>query len=132
MHEVLGLLEKNHILVTIVPANKTKQYQPLDLTVNRYAKKILAKHLVEWYTTQTFKQLEDGEALDNNDVKLWLSVLKCLHAEWLMTLYNELTSPESRKIINKGRRTSGITHAIKFGSSKLPLLRLKVTSHVLS
>ena len=90
------------------------------------------KHFVEWYTTQIFKQLEDGEALESIDVKLWLPVLKSPYAGWLVILYNELTSSESSKIINQGQRASGITDVIKFGSSKLPSLRLKLTSHLLS
>ena len=81
---------------------------------------------------QISKQLEDGEALENIDVKLWLSVLKSLHSEWFVILYNELTSSESRKIINEERQASGITDAIRFGSSKLPSLRLKLTSHLSS
>ena len=35
--EVLSLLKENYISVTNVPANMTKFYQPLDLTVNGYA-----------------------------------------------------------------------------------------------
>ena len=61
--EVLEILAKNCILVTTLPANMTKHYQPLDLTVNGYAKKFLVKHFNEWYTAQISKLLEDSKAL---------------------------------------------------------------------
>ena len=70
----------------------TKYYQPLDTRVNGYAKTFLATHFNEWCTAQISKQLEDGKALKEIDVKLRFSVLKLLYAEWLMSLYNELTS----------------------------------------
>jgi hypothetical protein len=44
---VLDILAKKNILVTTVPASMTKYYQPLDLTVNGYAKKFLAKSFNE-------------------------------------------------------------------------------------
>jgi hypothetical protein len=85
-------------------------------------KKYLAKHFNEWYTTQVTKQLENGTALEEIDVKLCVSLLKPLQAEWLVTLYNELTSLENRGVILSGWRASGITDVVKMGSSKLPSL----------
>ena len=80
------------ILVTTITANMTKYYQPLDLMVNEYAKKFLAKHFNEWNTAQISKQFKNGKALDEIDVKLRFSVIKHLDTEWLMSLYNEFTS----------------------------------------
>ena len=97
-----------------VPTNMTKYCQPLDLTVNGYVKKFLAKYFNEWYTVQISKQLKDGMCTQS------VPVLKPLHAEGVMSLYNKVTSSESRKIINGGWRASGITDAIKIVSSKLP------------
>ena len=54
----------------------TKHYQTLDLTINGEAKKFLAKHFNEWYNAQISKQLKDGKALEEIDVKLYFSVLK--------------------------------------------------------
>ena len=42
--DVLNLLQDNKILLTNVPANMTKFYQPLDLTVNGYAKRFMAEN----------------------------------------------------------------------------------------
>ena len=47
--EVLTLLRSNNILVTNVPANMTKFYQPLDLTVNGYAKRYMARKFNDCY-----------------------------------------------------------------------------------
>ena len=103
-----------------VPANMTKNCQPLDLTVNGYAKKFLAKYFNEWYTAQISKQLKDGKGLEGIDVKLCVPILKPLHAEALMSLYNKVTSSESKKIVNGGWWASGITDSIKIVSPKLP------------
>ena len=40
---VLNMLKTNNIFLTKVPANMTKLYQPLDLTVNGYAKSFMKK-----------------------------------------------------------------------------------------
>ena len=45
--EVFEILSKNDILATTVPKKMAKYYQHLDLTVNRYAKKLLVKHFNE-------------------------------------------------------------------------------------
>ena len=46
--DVLNLLRDNKILLTNVPANMTKFYQPLDLTVNAYAKYFIARKFSDW------------------------------------------------------------------------------------
>ena len=43
--EVLNAYEEANILIINVPANMTKYYQPLDLTVNGYAKRFEANSL---------------------------------------------------------------------------------------
>ena len=43
--EVLNTYEEANILIINVPANMTKYYQPLDLTVNGYAKRFKANSL---------------------------------------------------------------------------------------
>ena len=41
--DLLNLFRDNKILLTNVPANMTKLYQPLNLTVNGYAKRFMAR-----------------------------------------------------------------------------------------
>ena len=48
--EVLNAYEEANILIINVPANMTKYYQPLDLTVNGYAKRFLKSKFTEWYS----------------------------------------------------------------------------------
>ena len=52
--DVKDVLEVNNILVTDVPANMTRFYQPLDLTVNGSAKPFLAKEFNDWYSETNF------------------------------------------------------------------------------
>ena len=72
--EALEILTKILILVTTVPASIIKYYQPLDLKVNGYEKRFLAKHFNEWYTARISKQLEDGKDLEEIKVIRPLSV----------------------------------------------------------
>ena len=59
----------------------TKFCQPLDLTVNGYAKRFMARKFNDWYTQKVCAQLDKGIAIDEIDIKLRLSLLKPLHAE---------------------------------------------------
>ena len=54
--EVLDVITKNNIVVVNVPANMTKFYQPLDLTVNGHAKRFLKSKFSVWYADQISKQ----------------------------------------------------------------------------
>ena len=46
--EILDSCKAYNICAINVPANMTKNYQPLDLTVNREAKCILKRKFVDW------------------------------------------------------------------------------------
>ena len=81
---VKEILEENHIMVTYVPANLTRFYQPLDLTVNGSAKRFIAKKINHWYSQQISDELESGIPLEEIDIKLRLSTLKSLDAAWIM------------------------------------------------
>ena len=50
--EVLDSYKSQNICVINVPANMTKYYQPLDLTVNREAERFLKCKFVDWYLSQ--------------------------------------------------------------------------------
>ena len=58
--------------------------QPLDLTVNGFAKKFCRKRTNHWYMEQITEQLHDGKQIEEIDGKLQLTRLKPLHAEWLV------------------------------------------------
>ena len=118
--EVLASYKEFNICVENVPANMTKYYQPLDLTVNREAKRFLKRKFVDWYSKQVSDQLTKGKSLESVQVPLKLSIMKPLHAGWLVEFYNFMTSFEGKKYIESGWRTSGITDAINMGKENLP------------
>ena len=57
-------------------------------------------------------QLDKVIAIDEIDIKLRLSLLIPLHAEWFVDSYNHMTSGAEKKIIDSGWASSGIEDAI--------------------
>ena len=66
-------------------------------------------------------QIDSGKAVEEVDVDVdfRLTTLKSLHSQWLISLYNHLTSERGTQIINKGCKRSRITGIID-GSTILP------------
>ena len=87
---VLDCFKDNKIEVVCMPANMTYLLQPLDLTVNGYAKKFTSQKFSQWYSSQIMKQLDDRKELRDISIDLKLSKLKPLHAEWLVELYKNI------------------------------------------
>ena len=98
----------------------TKYYQPLDLTVNGYSKRFLKNKFNEWYSFQVSKQLAEGVMLENVQVKLNLTILKPIHAGWLVDFYNHMTTDKGFDIIKNGWKAAGTTNAIRLGLNNLP------------
>ena len=59
-------------------------YQVLDLTLNKYAKRLMKKKFNEWYTNQVRQRLHEGKGVEQIEVKLSLTTLKPIHAKWLV------------------------------------------------
>ena len=119
---VLGYLDDNLVCHEKVPANMTRYFQPLDLTVNGEAKKFLSKKFSLWYSKQIIEGLQKGKPVEEIKVELKLSILKPLHAKWITELYNYLTSAEMKGIILDGWRRAGILDAVENGEKHLPPL----------
>ena len=85
---VLSVLEKNNILVSLVPANCTDKLQPLDVSVNKSVKEFLRGQFHEWYAGEVSQQLQSGEEVKLVD--LHLSRVKPLAATWLIRLMDYL------------------------------------------
>ena len=66
--------------------------------------------------------MDDGKSVEEIDVKLQLTRLKPLHAEWLAELYNQMTTKEGKDIIMSGWKSAGIPQAIRTGSMNLESL----------
>ena len=88
--EVFNAYEKANILIIKLPANMTKYYQPLDQTVNGYAKRFLKSKFTEWYSSQVRAYLDNGVSIDDIEVGLQLSKVKPIHAGWLVEFYKKI------------------------------------------
>ena len=100
----------------------TQWFQPLDLTVNKYAKDYFKQKFCEWFSKQLHLGIERGQTLEDINIKYTLSVLKPLHARWIVDFYNHMTTPKGREVCTNGWNGAGIADAIKIGSEKLPSL----------
>ena len=89
-----------------------------DLIVNR-AKKFMKDQFTSWYSAQIQSHLNSGVVLDDVDVDLRLSVLKPIHATWIVSMYNHFSSSEGRQSIAKGWKKADVTDVVS-GSKKLP------------
>ena len=90
-----------------------------DLTVNTEAKKFIKDPFTSWYSAQIQSKLDSGVVLGDVDVDLRLSVLKPIHATWIVSMYNHLFSSEGKQSIAKGWKKAGVTDIVS-GSKKLP------------
>ena len=90
----------------------TNLFQLLDLTANGAAKAFMKRHFTEWYSQKIWKELESRKELNDIDIKLTLTILKPLHASWLINLHNYLTSQKGTEIIFNGWHSSDTTEAI--------------------
>ena len=120
--EVLDLYEKEDIEIVCVPANMTHLLQPLDLTVNGYAKKHTRRKFNDWYTIQISLQLDEGKSLQDITVPLQLTQIKPLHAQWMVDLYNDMKKESGKSVIANAWKAAGITEALENGVEGLESL----------
>ena len=118
--DVKEVIEKHNFIVVNIPANMTKYYQVLNLTVNKYAKAFTRKKFNEWYAKEIHRQWDAGIPLEEVDVKLQLSVMKPIHAHWMLELYNHTTTGEGKKNMMSGWRAASILDAVNLGLRNLP------------
>ena len=65
----------------------TQFFQPLDLTIDRCAKQRMKKEFMTYYSGAVKQQLDSGTQLEDIEVDFRLSVIKQMHAQWLVNLY---------------------------------------------
>ena len=82
--KVTDMIEENDCVKVFVPANLTHEFQPLDLTVNGVAKEFLNKKFGDWYAKQITDELEKGTDVYKIDVNTTLTVMKPVHAKWVI------------------------------------------------
>ena len=100
----------------------THIFQPLDLTVNKHCKTFLKNLFSEWYSTQIENELSLGKKIEDVNIQFHLTVLKPLHAKWLLDFYNHITSEAGSQIILNGWKSAGIYDALEMGLAGLPSL----------
>ena len=114
---VRELLKENKILIEKVPANLTYLFQLLDVQggPNGYVKKMMKKKFTRWYADQVDRALEAYTILENIDISLKLSIMKPLHAKWIIEVYDHMTSGDGKPICLKGWEVAGIESAVSQG-----------------
>ena len=107
---VFQKLDENNTKLRKVPANMTYLYQPLDAqgSVNGESKRFMKQKFTNWYSSEVLKEMDKGKEVDAIEIKLKLSVMKPLHATWLIDLYNHLTF--ARRPRNLYQRMEGFRH----------------------
>ena len=80
--------------VVSVPAKMTSFSQPLDLTINGQAKKFCKEKFTTWSLGEVQRQLDSKTSFEDIEVDLRMSVIKPIHAAWLVALYDYLTGAE--------------------------------------
>ena len=85
----------------------TQLFQPLDLTVNKVAKDFTKKKFSEWFSRQISIGLENGQELEDIEIDYRFSVLKPLHATWLISFYDYISSPDGKAVVASGWKKIG-------------------------
>ncbi|CAG2215564.1 unnamed protein product [Mytilus edulis] len=104
---VLDALHRANIKVVYVPAGCTDQLQPLDLRVNKVYKDILRAKFQDWYADEVAKFLKKKRKLDKFEIDMRLSVIKPLHARWLVKTQKQLETKND--LIRSAFEAAGIT-----------------------
>ena len=113
--ELRKLCMSNNCEVVIVPHNLTNKFQPLDLSVNKAAKAFISEKYNTWMTNEISKQIKRGTAPPDVKVFLNLSVIKPLHAKWIVDLHHYLKAEKA--MILSGFRAAGISETIENAKS---------------
>ena len=84
----------------------------------------MKKKFTLWYADQVQRAMDGNQfkSMEEIDIDLKLSILKPLHASWLIELFDHMTSPAGKAVSLKGWEVAGITDAVKKGTSGLSFL----------
>ena len=106
---VNDLLKKNDIIAIHIPNSRTNLFQLLDISVNKSAKCFIDKYQ-DWYAEKVLQQLNRVVAAHDVKVDMKLSIMKPLHAKWIIEMYHHLK--RSKQIVISGFRKAHITEAV--------------------
>ena len=68
----------------------------------------MRKEFTVYYSSSVKQQFDSGKQLEDIDVAFRLTVIKPLHAPWLVDKFNFFTSPKEADKIIKGSKKAGI------------------------
>ena len=108
---VLEMLKSNHIHQVFVPASCTGELQPLDVGINDQFKALLKQEFSRWYASEVQQALRQGIAISDIKVDLRASLIKPLHANWLMNTVSTLS--DKCDTIKKPFETVGIIDIVQ-------------------
>ena len=109
--EMRKFCAKNSCEIVIIPHNLTNKFKPLDISVKKAGKSFISDKYNSWLANEVSKQLRAQKAAADVKVSLKLSVIRSLHAKWIVDLYNTLK--DDKKMAINGFRSAGITEAIE-------------------
>ena len=97
---------KLYCAFVFVSKSLTAHFQPLDLNGNGHAKQFLKRKFENWYTEQVTKEIEKGVNVLSVNIETKLSIVKPLHARWLISFYDHMQN--NRQMIIKAFEMAGI------------------------
>uniref|UniRef100_A0A0L8GP41 DDE-1 domain-containing protein n=1 Tax=Octopus bimaculoides TaxID=37653 RepID=A0A0L8GP41_OCTBM len=71
-----------------IPASYRSELQLLDISGNHFFKQQLKEKFILWYADEVTSQLNSGKSADNVNVDLKFSIVKPLHAKWVLSSFN--------------------------------------------
>lgn len=110
--EARAILKRNNIELVYIPPNCTDQLQPHDQLVNKEFKGALKKEFQKWYADSILDKMSeksDDESVVSS-INLKLSVLKPVHAQWLVRAIDSITA--RKELLVKSFETTGILNVI--------------------
>ena len=105
------LCARNKCEIVIVPHNLNNKCQPLDLSVNKASKAYVSEKYNVWMAKEIPKQIKEGIASPDVKVSLKLSVIKPLHAKWIVDFHHQLKA--DKEMILNWFRAARISEAIE-------------------
>ena len=82
----------------------------------------MKKKFTNWYANQITQAMDKGQEPEQIEIPLKLSIVKQLHAKWLIEMYNEMTSAAGKQVCLKGWQVAGIKDAVTQSLSSLASL----------
>jgi hypothetical protein len=106
--QILNVCVKFHIRVVFLPPACEEVLQPVDLSCKEEIKAVLKEHFMHWYAAE----IQHSNCVSGQlpvDVDLRLSVMKPIHADWIVQTW--LQMQHKRDQIIRGWEESGIKSA---------------------